>query len=62
MTKTFTRAVSYGLAKPKHPVLIQLGSVEAEPLVWNFEFGYWDLFEIWDLVLGIFLNLAKNCY
>lgn len=22
-------------------------------------FGHWDLFEIWDLVLGIFKNLKK---
>jgi hypothetical protein len=27
--------------------------------VWNFEFGHWDLFEIWFLVLGIFIEIRQ---
>jgi len=29
---------------------------------WNFEFGYWNLFEIWYLELGIFVTPSKQIF
>jgi hypothetical protein len=35
--------------------MIPLGIIVEGSLVWNFEFGHWDLFGIWFLVLGILI-------
>jgi len=35
------------------PIMMILGIFVEGLFVWYFEFGHWDLFEIWILVLGI---------
>jgi hypothetical protein len=54
MTKTCIAAMPNLFANPDFSAIIQLGLNFKYLAVWNFEFGYWDLFDIWLLVLGIF--------
>jgi hypothetical protein len=35
--------------------MMQMATIVEELFVWNFEFGHWDLFVIWFLVLGILM-------
>jgi hypothetical protein len=58
MTETFFRAVPDRLANSSLPVMIILGIFVEGLFVWYFEFGHWDLFEIWILVLGILVILV----
>jgi hypothetical protein len=51
MTKTFTTVDSYRFANPGLLVAMPLGTTVDGSFVWNFEFGHWNLFEIWFLVL-----------
>jgi hypothetical protein len=50
-----TAALSQRIAYHGLAVMIPLGIIVEGSLVWNFEFGHWDLFGIWFLVLGILI-------
>ena len=50
MTKNYTAAVSLRFAGPDLLGKMPLGILGDESLIWNFEF--WPLGFIWDLVLG----------
>jgi hypothetical protein len=40
--------------------MMLLGATVDGLFVWNFEFGRWDLFEIWFLVIGIFMIFIQQ--
>jgi len=61
MTKTFNTVLPYRFVNPGLSAMMPVGTTAVyRSFVWNFEFwGHWDLFEIWILVLGIFMFLIK---
>ncbi len=57
MTKTFTPVESHALQTPPDlPVMMPLAHLKIEHLFGILNLGHWDLFEIWFLVLGIFIS------
>ena len=56
MSNTFPSIASHRFANPGQPVVMPLGITTNDSAVWNFEFGYWDLFEFWFLMLVIFIG------
>jgi hypothetical protein len=46
MTKTITAVGPYRFAKLALPVIMPFGTNAGGACVWNFEFGYWNLFVI----------------
>jgi hypothetical protein len=59
MTKTFTKVVSPRLANQGLPLMMASDSLEDE-IFGILNFGHWDLFEIWLLVLGILSMTQKD--
>jgi hypothetical protein len=59
MTKTFTTVLSHRFAIPRLPAVIQLDA-PVDGLFVILNLGPWDLFEIWFLVLVIFMILTKQ--
>jgi H+/Cl- antiporter ClcA len=56
MTKTCAAVVPFCYAMLSVPVSLPVATDPDPLVVSNFEFGHWDLFEIWIfLVLGIFI-------
>jgi hypothetical protein len=37
-----------------------MGTIVSELFVWDLEFGFWNLFVIWFLVLGIYMIFIKQ--
>ena len=64
MTQTCTICVFHRFSKFGYPATIPMGAILDGPLglFGILNLGYWDLFEIWILVLGIFMfyNRAVN--
>ena len=59
MTKTLTKAVFRFLTILVLPAVMPHAWAVDRPVVWNFEFGHWNLFVICFLVLGISFKQAK---
>ena len=59
MNNTFTTSVSHRSGNPRLPVMIQLDAT-IDGLFVILNLGHWDLFEIWILVLGIFIIFIKQ--
>jgi hypothetical protein len=55
MTKTFIRAVASHPANPALPGMIPWTYLLANSLFGILNLSHWDLFDIWFLVLGIFI-------
>jgi hypothetical protein len=55
MTKTFTTVISHSVANLSGWVMRASGQLWTDHLFGILNLGHWDLFEIWFLVLGIFM-------
>ena len=60
MTKTFTAVVQYRCGNLCPLVTMPFGTNAADHLFVILDFGHWDLFEIWFLVLVIFMIFIKQ--
>ena len=55
MIKTFAKIAARHDIKFDEPGMVPLGAMANDPLFVFLNLGHWDLFEIWYLVLGIFI-------
>jgi hypothetical protein len=60
MTKTFAKIAGHGDIKFDEPGMMGLAQGETDPLFEFLNLGHWDLFEIWYLVLGIFMPFVER--
>ena len=62
MTKTFNIIVSHSLSSPRLPVMMQMAPLWRVHLFGILNLDHWYLFEIWFLVLGIFMIFIKQAF
>ena len=60
MTKTCTAVVPYRSKRFCPPVMMPSAQILEDQVVGILSFGHWNLFEIWFLVLGIFVVVIKQ--
>ena len=62
MTKTFTAVVPYRCTNLCPPVIMPFAQMLADHVFGILNLGHWNLFDIWFLVLGIFVKQENLVY